>query len=413
MPQFFAVKRALFRSGYIALVGGFVFYPGQAGAQMYAADMAASEWKLAASPFNCSLTHTIPSFGKAVLARKAGGADSLVLESSGKVAFPPGLTGVETLPPVWRNDLVPQGLGVVVANNGNQPLSLDPSHLAPVINQLNLGVKVMFTSQPSGNASSSAGVKVMRVVLEAKNFAPAYKSYQQCLADMIPYSLDQVARTSINYAEKPEGLTQAHKASLLRVARYLKADPKVVAVFVDGHADNTAPDASMAVSQKQAEAVAAYLDEQGVPTHKITTRWHGDKFPLADNKTPVGRAQNRRVTVRLEDEATRAQNEKKAQQKADEKAREEERVKQEPAARQTVEAEKKEPADTTVARSASAASSTTTTESRVSPSTSANVSPSTSGATGDRIDTAGARKLTPEQLNRMVEGLDVITSKPK
>lgn len=411
MPNFPVVNRAFGLATPLVLAILSVFGCQQVNAQMYAVDMAASEWKLAATPFNCSLTHTIPSFGKATLARKAGGADSLVLESNGKVTFPAGLTGVETLPPVWRNDLAPQGLGVVVANNSTQPISLDPSHLSPVIGQLNTGVKVMFTSQPTGNASSSAGLKVVRVVLEAKNFAAAYKGYQQCLADMIPYSLDQVARTSINYAEKPEGLTQTHKASLQRVARYLKADPKVVAVFVDGHADNTAPDASMAVSQQQAEAVTTYLGEQGVPGDKITTRWHGDKFPLADNKTPVGRAQNRRVTVRLEDQATRTQNEKKAQQKADEKvkaeekAKEEERIKQEQATKQA-DAGKKAVEETASAQKTSETKNLArTSESGTNPPVSTN--------TSGRIDSTAGRKLTPEQLNRLVEGLDAVTNKPK
>jgi outer membrane protein OmpA-like peptidoglycan-associated protein len=385
----------------------FALMTGLAQAQMYAVEMTASEWKLAATPFSCSLTHNIPTFGKAVLARKSGGADSLVLESSGKVSFPAGLTGVETLPPVWRNDLQPQGLGVVVANNSNQPLNLDASHLSPVIAQLNAGIKVMFSSQPISSPNSSAGIKVMRVVLDAKNFAPAYKNYQQCLADMIPYSLEQVARTTINYAEKPEGLTQTHKASLLRVARYLKADPKVVAVYVDGHADNRDPEAGLAVSQQQAEAVTAYLDEQGVPADKITTRWHGDKFPLADNKTPTGRAQNRRVTVRLEDQATRAQNEKKAQQKAEAKAREEAQAKQESADKPD-----NKPVAETAGNQKASAEKTAAAVSSTRVSTSSAREPSSTD-TGGRIDTSGGRKLTPEQLNRMVEGLDVISNKPK
>ncbi len=344
---------------------GFLLATNAVSAQMYSAELTSSEWKVSATPFACSLTHGIPVFGKAVFSRKAGGAETLYLESQGKVVFPTGVAGAETLPPPWRNDLVPVPLGAFVVVAGDQPITLNGAQFAPLVAQLTAGMSVMYSSQPVVTGSSNASV--MRVVLNAKNFSAGYKTYQQCLADIIPYSFAQVERTFINYAEKSDGLTASNKADLNKVARYVKADPKVVGVFVDGHSDNSGtPEVNEAMSKHTAEWVSAYLTEQGVAADKITTRWHGDKFVIANNKIAAGRAQNRRVTVRLEDEAAHKEFMKKEEEKrkADEKAAAEKAV-----------------AD---AKNAEA------------------------GVSGSSSSQA---KMTPEEISRMVEGYDL--AKPK
>lgn len=290
-------------------------------AQVYSADLTTSEWKVVSNPFTCSLTHVIPVFGKAVFSRKTGGAEVFYVESQAKVVFPPGATAIETMPPVWRSDIVPVSLGVITAVEGNQPISLTNAQIALLVAQLSGGVNVMYSSQIVVNTSSSSSI--VRVVLNAKNFTAGYKSYQQCLANIIPYSFAQVARTFINYAEKSDGLTASNKADLNKIARYINADANVVGVFVDGHSDNShVADAIEAQSKQAAEWVAAYLVEQGVTANKITTRWHSDKFLIASNATAAGRAQNRRVTVRLEDEASHKEFMKKEEEKrkVDEKA---------------------------------------------------------------------------------------------
>lgn len=338
-------------------------------AQVYSADLTTSEWKVVSNPFACSLTHSIPVFGKAVFSRKAGGAETFYVESQGKVVFPPGATAIETMPPVWRSDAVPVSLGSITAVAGNQPISLPSSQLAALVAQLSGGVNVMYSSQTVTNASSTA--VIMRVVLNAKNFTAGYKSYQQCVANIIPYSFAQVARTFINYAEKTDGLTASNKADLNKVARYINADANVVGVFVDGHSDNShVADAIEAQSKQAAEWVSAYLVGQGVAASKITTRWHGDKFLIASNATEAGRAQNRRVTVRLEDEAAHKEFMKKE---------EENRKASEKAASDTAQADAKKAQSTE--------------------GTTAGASSSVSG------------KMSPEEISRMVEGFDLRKAK--
>jgi outer membrane protein OmpA-like peptidoglycan-associated protein len=56
----------------------------------------------------------------------------------------------------------------------------------------------------------------------------------------------------------------------------------------------------MKLSERRAMAVRDYLvKEAGVDSSKITVIGHGGADPVADNKTPEGRAKNRRVEISI------------------------------------------------------------------------------------------------------------------
>jgi outer membrane protein OmpA-like peptidoglycan-associated protein len=67
---------------------------------------------------------------------------------------------------------------------------------------------------------------------------------------------------------------------------------------VEGHTDNVGTDATnQTLSQKRAEAVREYLIVRGVSANAITAVGKGSMVPIGDNKTPEGRAMNRRVEI--------------------------------------------------------------------------------------------------------------------
>jgi outer membrane protein OmpA-like peptidoglycan-associated protein len=67
-------------------------------------------------------------------------------------------------------------------------------------------------------------------------------------------------------------------------------------IEVAGHTDNNgAPDMNMQLSQARADAVAAYLGEQGVARARLIAHGYGAGRPRADNATPAGQASNRRI----------------------------------------------------------------------------------------------------------------------
>ena len=71
-------------------------------------------------------------------------------------------------------------------------------------------------------------------------------------------------------------------------------------VAIAGHTDSVGSDATnQRLSEQRAMAVADYLTYQGVNKARVTTRGFGKSFPIASNDTDAGRAQNRRVEIKL------------------------------------------------------------------------------------------------------------------
>ena len=81
----------------------------------------------------------------------------------------------------------------------------------------------------------------------------------------------------------------------------LKADPKGVYIEIEGHTDNVgAQDVNERIGLERAEAVKRYLYEQHqIPLHKINVISYGEDKPVAPNNTKDGRAQNRRVVIKV------------------------------------------------------------------------------------------------------------------
>ena len=81
----------------------------------------------------------------------------------------------------------------------------------------------------------------------------------------------------------------------------LKADKKNVWVEIEGHTDSTGDKMlNERLGLERAEAVKRYLYEHHqIPLHKINVISYGEEKPVAPNNTKDGRAQNRRVVIKV------------------------------------------------------------------------------------------------------------------
>lgn len=104
----------------------------------------------------------------------------------------------------------------------------------------------------------------------------------------------------ILFATNSANLNQTAKTSLAKFANVLKNNADCdVAIY--GHTDNTGNDAiNLPLSQKRAQSVEAYLKSCRVNAVQVKdVQGYGSSFPVADNATTAGKAENRRVEVYL------------------------------------------------------------------------------------------------------------------
>jgi outer membrane protein OmpA-like peptidoglycan-associated protein len=91
------------------------------------------------------------------------------------------------------------------------------------------------------------------------------------------------------------------KAMLDELVAKLKADPNGAYFEIEGYTDSLGPQAvNERIGLERAEAVKRYLFEQHqIPLHRMNVISYGMEKPVASNKTRDGRAQNRRVVIRV------------------------------------------------------------------------------------------------------------------
>jgi peptidoglycan-associated lipoprotein len=91
------------------------------------------------------------------------------------------------------------------------------------------------------------------------------------------------------------------KQKIDEMVSQMKQDPKNIYLEIEGHTDNVGDKVTNEkIGLARADAVKRYLYEQyQIPLHKMNVISYGKEKPVAPNKTKTGRAQNRRVVIKV------------------------------------------------------------------------------------------------------------------
>jgi outer membrane protein OmpA-like peptidoglycan-associated protein len=290
MPYFFVEPPV--RQRFLALLSVFASLP--AMAITFQTRLESIEWKVEGDQFECRLSQPITDFGAGEFVRRAGEQATFRIKSAGNMMGAGSATLIAAAAP-WQPGRGDINLGSVRVSNGEFPFSSSQVQAGRLISGLMDGRSPVIRHY-SRDVGGTTEVRLLPV-----KFNKAFGDYQQCVAKLLPMNYDQVKQAEVGFPGGGIDLDAQAKSRLQTIVAYLKADPTVNHIELDGHSDNSGNRlTNRDLSRRRALAVMDYLKAQGIPEEQITLRFHGERYPLAPNTNNANRARNRRVNVHLE-----------------------------------------------------------------------------------------------------------------
>jgi chemotaxis protein MotB len=109
---------------------------------------------------------------------------------------------------------------------------------------------------------------------------------------------------SVLFSGGQASIRSAGRATLDAITEFIQMYPDYQ-VRVEGHTDslpvssNSRWASNWELSTARASAAVRYLESKGIDVNRISAGGYAEHRPLGDNKTPEGRAQNRRIEIVL------------------------------------------------------------------------------------------------------------------
>ena len=104
---------------------------------------------------------------------------------------------------------------------------------------------------------------------------------------------------NVTFRSDSDQLNPAFGNVLNSVGAVLVKYPRTL-LDIDGHTDNTGGfEHNQNLSERRAYTVAQFLSQRGIDGRRLQIIGFGEQRPIADNATDFGRAQNRRVEIRI------------------------------------------------------------------------------------------------------------------
>ena len=110
---------------------------------------------------------------------------------------------------------------------------------------------------------------------------------------------EEITLRGVNFESNSDRLLPGAERVLADAAATLNKNP-TIKVEVAGHTDSDgSADYNEGLSSRRAQTVRDYLANAGIAEDRMTVRGYGEAQPIADNSTAAGKAENRRVVLRI------------------------------------------------------------------------------------------------------------------
>ncbi|RMM53407.1 flagellar protein MotY [Pseudomonas corrugata] len=278
------------RQRYLALLSVFASLP--AMALTFQTRLESIEWTVEGDKFECRLSQPITDFGSGEFVRRAGEQAIFRLKAYNPMMGGGSATLLAAAAP-WQPGRGDINLGSVRIGSGDVLFDSSQIQAGRLISGL------MEGRSPVVRRNTGDG-HVSEVRLLPVHFNKAFSDYQGCVAKLLPKNFEQVKQTQIGFPGEGTDLDARAKAQLQVMLDFIKADPSVNHVELDGHSDNSGNRlTNRELSRRRALAVMDFFKANGFQESQITVRFHGERYPLVPNTSAANRARNRRVVVQL------------------------------------------------------------------------------------------------------------------
>lgn len=281
---------------FIILCFGMMCLSSQAAMRQYSASVEASKWMMQTNNrLTCALQHELPGYGSALFTSMASKQLNMEFELDMKL-LPKrfGTAAVYSTPPRWMPGKMQRKIADMTLRtqyNGDLPENVAWTMLS----ELEKGFWPTLYYQDWYNKSDRVVVS-----LNASNFYPQYQEFVDCVANLLPYSFEDISYTILTYEKNSTNLTRYSERQLNMIGEYLKEDTSLDLVLIDGYADSYGGRwNNEQLSKRRATQIKSYFTAMGVEESRINVTGHGERRHIAPNDTPESRALNRRVVVQL------------------------------------------------------------------------------------------------------------------
>ncbi|WP_299074882.1 OmpA family protein [uncultured Paraglaciecola sp.] len=264
--------------------------------RQYSANVENSAWQLKdESRLQCTLSHDLPGYGEAMFSSFASKQLNMEFELD-MLRLPKsyGVAAVYSIPPIWMPGQVQRTIAdMTIRKQYNGDL---PEQAAwTMLSELEKGFWPTIYYQDWYNQHDKVAVG-----LNASNFAVPYVQFAECVANLLPYSFQDIAYTVLTYQFNNTELTKYSQKRLAMIADYLKEDADLELVLLDGYTDSYGGRAiNKQISIRRAVEIKTFFAAMGVAPERIEVTGHGERRHASPNTNESTRAKNRRVVIRM------------------------------------------------------------------------------------------------------------------
>ena len=268
----------------------------KAVALRYAATPEQSEWKITVNtPLECRLVHQIPNYGQAEFSSRASKKINLDFEL--KMLRPMGETrdvSLISMPPQWRPGESADRLSTMKFFKQFDGY-VGGQTAWGILSELEKGRFPTFSYSDWQSRNQRIEVALSSVLFQKK-----YNAFSLCINQLLPYSFEDISFTILHYDRNSDQLNKASQRRLAQIAEYVRYNKDIDLVLINTYTDKSGEKGvNQSLSERRAVVLRDYFKSLGLKDDRIQIQGYGQRRPIADNGSPIGKDKNRRVVISL------------------------------------------------------------------------------------------------------------------